>query len=137
MTATGAEYDDSGGSAARFFYGSKADGNDRAGSKHPTIKPVALMQWLVRLVTPPGGHVLDPFAGSGSTGEAAFREGMSATLFEREASYCDDIRRRMALVLMGPDERKRTLAAARNGEPPVDAGPLFGVRASFSVWDKD
>lgn len=48
--------------------GAKAD---RAGSKHPTVKPVALMRWLVRLVTPPGGTVLDPFAGSGTTGAAA------------------------------------------------------------------
>ena len=51
------------GSAARFFYTAKADADDRLGSKHPTVKPVDLMQYLVRLVTPPGGVVLDPFAG--------------------------------------------------------------------------
>lgn len=56
---------DNGGSAARFFYSAKADKQDRIGSKHPTVKPVDLMQWLCRLVTPPGGVVLDPFAGSG------------------------------------------------------------------------
>ena len=44
---------------------------DRIGSRHPTIKPLDLMQYLVRLVTPPGGLVLDPFAGTGTTGEAA------------------------------------------------------------------
>ena len=42
---------------------------------HPTVKPTDLMRWLVRLVTPPGGHVFDPFTGSGSTGRAAILEG--------------------------------------------------------------
>lgn len=59
------------GSAARFFYTAKADAEDRLGSKHPTVKPVSLMRWLCTLVTPPGGVVLDPFAGTGSTGLAA------------------------------------------------------------------
>lgn len=45
------------------------------GVQHPTVKPVALMQWLVRLVTPPGGTVLEPFAGSGTTAEACVLEG--------------------------------------------------------------
>ena len=63
------------------------------------------MQWLVRLVTPRGGLVLDPFAGTGTTGEAAWREGMRAALIERESEYCPDIERRMALCLAGPDER--------------------------------
>jgi DNA modification methylase len=56
------------------------------------------MQWLCRLVTPKGGTVLDPFAGTGTTGEAAFREGFNAVLIEREAEYQADIRRRMALM---------------------------------------
>lgn len=55
--------------------------------RHPTTKPVELMRWLVRLVTPPGGTVLDPFAGSGTTGVACQREGFSAILIEREAEY--------------------------------------------------
>lgn len=84
------------GSAARFFYCAKADADDRDGSKHPTVKPVALMQWLVRLVTPWGGLVLDPFAGTGTTGAACLREGVDAVLIEREAAYLDDIRRRLA-----------------------------------------
>jgi site-specific DNA-methyltransferase (adenine-specific) len=54
---------------------------------HPTVKPVALMRWLVRLVTPPGGAVLDPFAGSGSTGVAAVREGFRFVGIEREPDY--------------------------------------------------
>ena len=92
------------GSAARFFYCAKATKADKAGSKHPTIKPVALMQWLCRLVTPPGGVVLDPFAGSGTTGAAAIREGMSAILIEAAEKYVADIHRRVAL------ERERAAA---------------------------
>jgi DNA modification methylase len=114
------------GSAARFFYTSKADSDDRLGSKHPTVKPLDLMQYLVRLVTPPQGRVLDPFAGTGTTGEAAWREGMRAVLIEREAEYQADIRRRMALVLSGPDERARQGMKERMKGKPADHGPLFG-----------
>jgi len=77
MTATGAEYDDIGG-ASRFFYVAKADASERPrvnGTAHPTVKPLDLMRWLVRLVTPPGGTVLEPFAGSGTTVEACIVEG--------------------------------------------------------------
>lgn len=83
------------GDAGRFFYSAKASKADRAGSKHPTVKPIALMQWLCRLITPPGGHVLDPFAGSGTTGEAALREGFGVTLIEQNPQYYDDIERRL------------------------------------------
>lgn len=61
------------------------------------LSRVDLMQWLCRLVTPPGGVVLDPFAGTGSTREAAWREGFSAVLIEREAQYQTDIARSMGL----------------------------------------
>lgn len=64
------------GDAARFFYCAKASKSDRgADNIHPTVKPTDLMAYLCRLVTPPGGVVLDPFMGSGSTGKAAMREG--------------------------------------------------------------
>lgn len=86
------------GSAARFYYSAKADADDRIGSKHPTVKPVDLMRWLIRLVTPPGGRVLDPFAGSGTTGMACMAEGFDCTLIEREAEYVADIQRRIAHV---------------------------------------
>lgn len=86
------------GSPARFFYSAKADAGDRLESKHPTVKPVDLMRWLVRLVTPKGGHVLDPFAGSGTTGMACMAEGFDCTLIEREDAYVADIRRRIAHV---------------------------------------
>lgn len=116
------EYGDA-GSAARFYYSAKADADDRLGSKHPTVKPVDLMQWLCRMVTPPGGTVLDPFAGTGTTGEAAFREGFRAVLIEREEAYQADIARRMDLALAGPASRKAARAKARATDD--DAGPLF------------
>jgi site-specific DNA-methyltransferase (adenine-specific) len=116
------DYSDS-GSAARFFYTAKADASDRIGSKHPTVKPVDLICWLVRLVTPKGGTCLDPFSGTGTTGEAAFREGMNAILIEREEEYQADIRRRMALCLAGPEEKQRAIVKAKG---LLDtAGPLF------------
>ena len=83
------------GTAARFFYSAKASKADRAGSSHPTVKPQALMRYLARLVTPPGGTVLDPFAGSGSTLAAAHAEGFDAVGIEREPEYQADIQRRI------------------------------------------
>lgn len=115
---------DDGGSASRFFYCAKAGSNDRIGSKHPTVKPVDLMAYLVRLVTPPGGTVLDPFAGTGTTGEAAWREGFKSILIEREEEYQSDIAERMRLCLSGPDELRREIIK-RKGLADDDAGPLF------------
>ena len=86
---------DDAGSAARFFYTAKADSDERTGSGHPTVKPLSLMRWLVRLVTPPGGVVLDPFAGTGSTGAAALLEGVDSVLIEKEPAYVADIHRKL------------------------------------------
>lgn len=83
-------------STSRFFYSAKASAADRRGSDHPTVKPHELMRWLVRLVCPPGGRILDPFAGSGSTGWAAAAEGFECVLIERETKYQADIRRGIA-----------------------------------------
>lgn len=113
-------HDDSGGSAARFFYCAKASKADRdegcegmearfaptmgngIGGKehdpetgtpkrnhHPTVKPTDLMRYLCRLITPPGGIVLDPFMGSGSTGKAAVLEGFNFIGIERELEYIE------------------------------------------------
>lgn len=82
------------GTAARFFYSAKANAKDRAGSKHPTVKPVSLMEWLCTLVTQPGGSILDPFAGSGTTGIACKNLGFNCTLIEREKEYIMDIYKR-------------------------------------------
>lgn len=69
---------------------------------HPTVKPLALMEWLIRLVTPPGGIVLDPFAGSGTTGVAAARLGIPCVMIEMSEEYCEIIARRIDHAL---DER--------------------------------
>jgi site-specific DNA-methyltransferase (adenine-specific) len=119
-------YDEPAGSAARFFYCAKASKLDRdegcdgmelkkAGAmtgkeyrpdrptnhpmrsnSHPTVKPTDLMRYLCRLVTPPGGTVLDPFAGSGSTGKAAALEGFGFIGIEREEEYVEIARARIA-----------------------------------------
>jgi DNA modification methylase len=117
------------GSAARFFYTSKADSDDRLGSKHPTVKPLDLIQYLVRLVTPPKGLCLDPFAGTGTLGEACIRENMRAVLIEKEPEYQDDVRRRMRLAMAGPSEREREAIKAKMKDKPADHGPLFGAIA--------
>lgn len=82
------------GTASRFFYCTKATRQDRneglpngSVSTHPTVKPTELMRWLCRLVTPPGGTVLDPFMGSGSTGKAAALEGFDFIGIEQSAEY--------------------------------------------------
>lgn len=67
-----------------------------ARNDHPTVKPTALMQWLVRLVTPPGGTVLDPFTGSGSTGKACMLEGFEFIGFEMDPHYCEIAEQRIA-----------------------------------------
>lgn len=73
----------------------KASKRDRGeGNTHPTVKPSDLMAWLIRLVTPPGGTVVDPFAGSGSTLVAAKREGFGYIGIEREADYIEIIEAR-------------------------------------------
>lgn len=69
-----------------------------ARNNHPTVKPTALMQWLVRLVTPPGGKVLDPFTGSGSTGKACAIEGFEFIGFEMDPHYCEIAKQRIAYV---------------------------------------
>jgi site-specific DNA-methyltransferase (adenine-specific) len=86
--------------AARFFYCAKASRSDRGeGNTHPTVKPTDLMRYLCRLVTPPGGTVLDPFAGSGSTGKAAALEGFRFIGIEREAEYVEIARARIAAAV--------------------------------------
>jgi DNA modification methylase len=94
-------YGDTGG-ASRFFpcfkYQAKASPSERPkvnGIAHPTCKPVALMRWLVKLVTPPEGIVLDPFAGTGTTAEACLDEGFKCILIERDEDYLRLIRARM------------------------------------------
>lgn len=105
MQGPGAGYGDTGG-ASRFFpvfkYQAKAPTRERPkvdGISHPTVKPLALMRWLVKLVTPPGGTVLDPFAGYGTTGEACVLEGFNVVLIEREADYIPLIHERFNRIV--------------------------------------
>lgn len=113
---------------ARLYFSAKADKLDRIGSKHPTVKPVDLMQWLCRLITPPGGVVLDPFAGSGSTGEAAWREGFRCILVEREDEYQTDIAERLRLANAGPSERRaKAIKQVANDNLPLFGGIETGV----------
>jgi predicted methyltransferase len=91
-------YADSGG-ASRFFYCAKAPKSERPVvegiTPHVSVKPLALMRWLTRLVTPPGGLVLDPFAGTGATAEACELEGFDSISIERDAGYIRLIAKRM------------------------------------------
>ena len=116
MTATGAEYDDLGG-ASRFYYVAKADASERpkvGGVAHPTVKPIALMRWLVRLVTPPGGIVLEPFAGSGTTVEACLIEGFRCVAIEKTDAYLPLIEARI-------HRRRDPVAAARLADNTEDS----------------
>ena len=92
-------YADKGG-PSRYFYCAKASKaereaglepplDDKRANTHPTVKPIALMAYLVRLVTPPGGLILDPFSGSGTTGIAALQEGFRYVGIELIEEYVD------------------------------------------------
>lgn len=86
------------GGASRFFYVAKAGSAERPkvdGEGHPTVKPLALMRWLIRLVTPPGGVVLEPFLGSGTTVEAGIIEGFHVIGIERDPTYMELVRARI------------------------------------------
>lgn len=84
---------DNGAGASRFFYTSKATDRDDY-NDHPTLKPTDLIEWLIRLVTRPGQLVLDPFAGSGTTGVAAIQSGREFILIEQDEHYCEIAERR-------------------------------------------
>ncbi|PZR83217.1 MAG: site-specific DNA-methyltransferase [Stutzerimonas stutzeri] len=101
----------------RYFYAAKASKADRGPRNgHPTVKPNSLMRYLVRLVTPPGGIILDPFMGSGSTGVAAVQEGFSFVGCEQQAEYIETARRRIAKVL---PENGSPLSELQPGEEPA------------------
>ena len=77
---------------ARFFYCSKASSSERSAglnglNVHPTVKPIEIMRYLTRLITPPEGIVLDPFLGSGTTAISAMKEGFDCIGIEREKEY--------------------------------------------------
>lgn len=135
----GTSYADSGG-ASRFFpvietgfrYQAKAPRSERPkvdGVAHPTVKPLALMAWLVRLLCPPGGTVLDPFAGSGTTGQAARDEGMAAVLVEREPTYWPLIGARLELDPTGFEQiEQEENEGGDAGVGARNAGDEAGIR---------
>jgi DNA modification methylase len=94
----GAATDRTDGSAGLNSPRAGAGRNGTARNIHPTVKPVELMRWLIRLITPPGGVVLDPFLGSGTTGMAARYELREFIGIEREAEYVAIAERRIASV---------------------------------------
>ena len=98
---TGEIYEGDSGSAARFFYTAKATAAERQGVTHPTVKPLDLMAYLCRLVTPPAGIVLDPFMGSGTTVKAAISEGFRAIGIERDPAYFEMAQHRLNGAQMG------------------------------------
>jgi transcriptional regulator with XRE-family HTH domain len=110
------------GGASRFFYCAKASPAERRPyNDHPTVKPLALMQWLVKLVTPPGGTVLDPFMGSGSTLIAARREGFAAIGIDKDPHSVEIARRRL-------DDDAPAVAVPDSLAAPIQAS-LFEVPA--------
>jgi hypothetical protein len=161
-------YDDSGTSpgASRFFptfrYEAKAPGWERPrvnGVAHPTVKPLELIRWLVRLVTPPSGLVLDMFAGSGTTVEAALMEGFDVVGVEQDAGYLPliharveraRIRKQPGMALYGrvkpkpqadgsrpPPRRNRspyTNSAPTPGGKPIAVGAERGYPRRTDVW---
>ena len=143
------------GSAARFFYCAKASRKDRdeglggfekkyaardngfsdklsdtkepRANIHPTVKPTSLMAYLCRLITPPGGTILDPFMGSGSTGKAAVLEGFNFVGIEREDEYMPIAEARIAWAVaeVAKPARPRPVVAK---QPPAAATPdLFSA----------
>lgn len=111
----------------------QAEGTRKAArNNHPTVKPVELMQWLCRLVTPPGGVVLDPFAGRGSTGIAALREGFRFFGIERDAEYVAIARARIVgdAPLFNsadeppPDDEPETIGGKPVADVPIQEGLL-------------
>jgi site-specific DNA-methyltransferase (adenine-specific) len=98
------------GEPSRFFYCPKTSKKDRnegdVSNLHPTVKPTDLMRYLIKLITPPNGTVLDPFMGSGSTGKGAVRDGFNFIGIEKEQEYMDIARARINHELNKPVQTK-------------------------------
>ena len=104
-------FDDRGG-ASRFFYTSKAGPDERAGGRHPTVKPRDLMLWLCKLITPPGGLILDPFVGSGTTAVAARMGGFRCVGIDNNEEYLSHAAQRLRL---GDEGLSQAVKARRSG----------------------
>jgi site-specific DNA-methyltransferase (adenine-specific) len=150
----------SAGGASRFFYCAKASRQDRnngledpgpqfkkgatlrkvqltetKGNNHPTVKPTELMRYLCRLVTPPGGTVLDPFMGSGSTGKGAVLEGFRFIGIEREASFVEIAKARISHA----EKLSGNIASSRPARPRRNISGLLNAKVSknqIGLFDK-
>jgi site-specific DNA-methyltransferase (adenine-specific) len=115
------------GSAARFFYCAKTSPKERnlggVENKHPTVKPISLMQHLIKLITPKGGIVLDPFMGSGTTGIAAILSGFEFIGVEMDESYFEIAQLRTKFSL---DNREKVAKLLK-----VSLNPLAGERTEI------
>jgi site-specific DNA-methyltransferase (adenine-specific) len=96
----GASFNGDVGDASRFFYCAKATKKEKGDSEHPTVKPLNLIKYLVKLITPVNGIVLDPFAGTGTTGEAALLEDRKYYLIEKTEKYLKDIHNRVNKAIL-------------------------------------
>jgi len=107
---------DANGSVARFFYCPKADALEKgAANNHPTVKPLELMRYLIKLVTPKDGVVLDPFSGSGTTLVAARLLGRRAVGVELQEEYCEIIKTRLQRGVVRSKRPDKTTQAAKGG----------------------
>ena len=130
-------FDAGSGSAARFFYCAKASKNDRMsgcedlpeGNNHPTLKPTSLMSWLVQLVTPPDGIVIDPFNGSGSTGKAAMINGFKYIGMDLSQEYIDISKRRIQYAYDNKETIKKELTKKVND---VKVKPVENITSNKS-----
>jgi len=127
----------SSGQVSRFYYCSKAPKSDRGeGNTHPTVKSTKLMRWMLELIVPVGGKVLDCFAGSGSTAVACVQGGWPFIGIEREAEYCVIAARRIqdalkaGMELFGTDLAE-PLPVAANPEPPPELDPMTTLFPDF------
>lgn len=126
----GTFFGDTGG-ASRFFYTAKTSKKERnagceslpKGNDHPTVKPIGLMRYLCKLVTPPGGLVLDPFAGSGSTGCAAVLEGFNFVGIELEPHHVEIAKCRIAYWSQTSPEPKKRKPRNTKQFKKIEEGP--------------
>lgn len=127
--------DVAGQDGADFLYAAKAPKRERPmvdGVRHVTVKPLAVMRWLVRLVTPPGGTVLEPFAGSGTTVEAALIEGFDVVAMEQAAEYLPLIESRVARFEAG--EARGRVPAGDLYFADVPAGSVEDVDGQLDLF---
>lgn len=114
----------------------QAEGTNRADrNHHPTVKPIGLMRWLCRLVTPPRGLILDPFLGSGTTGCAAVLEGFGFVGIEREAEYMDIARARIDYWGSQPRQRHTSVHVARTPLLATRMIETQSQRERRAIWE--